>query len=887
MEFLEFRVYEGINIYSFRPVVKLTLDLKEMEGQTTNHYGEFVVSLLKLIPSLEEHHCSLGCPGGFVLRLKEGTYFGHLLEHIILELQHLAGMNVIYGRTRKLAGQGIYEVVIEVESAEAGIQAAHSALEIIKSLLRKETVDLEKHVNLIREASIRTGLGPTTKAIAREALKRGIPVMRLGEGSILQLGYGCCQRRVEASITDSTGCIGVDIAGDKILTKQMLSEAGIPVPWGGIARTESEAVELAREIKGSVAVKPYDGNQGKGVALNLSREEQIIKACTIALNYSDRVIVEKNITGKQYRLLVVNGRMVAASERLPASVVGDGSSSIEELIRKVNDDESRGKHHEKPLTQISVDPVVLMVLGKQKLTLKSVPPAGKRVLLRENANLSTGGTAVDVTDQVHRENAEIAVRAANIIGLDVAGIDLVAEDISIPLNQCGGAVIEVNAAPGLRMHLHPSAGTPRNVAAPIVDMLFPEGVGSRIPIVAVTGTNGKTTTTRLIGHILATMGKVVGMTTSDGISVGGKMIIRGDATGPVSARTVLRDRSVEVAVLETARGGIIRAGLGFDQTDIGIITNISEDHLGIDGVEDLEDMAFVKSLIAETVGREGYVILNAGDLRVANMEKKCRGKVIYFSLEAENIIVRRHLGAGGIAVYVKKGSINVAKGNSATEIISIKDIPCTLSGLAVHNIENVLAATAGCLGLGIPIEIIREGLLNFNVDMKHNPGRLNLYEVGGINILVDYGHNLAGYKSVLATAKGLKPQKIIGVIGVPGDRQDTAITKVGEVAGQGCDYIIIKEDNDLRGRKAGEVAELLRKGVINSGRHKGSVEISLKETNAVLKALDMAEEGDLVVIFYEKLEPIITIISTFRELVKAKKTKKKALFSEATNKALI
>ncbi|GAB4265305.1 cyanophycin synthetase [Thermincola ferriacetica] len=877
MKILEFRVYEGINIYSHSPVIKLTVDLENLTGVTTDRHPTLIEAVLRLMPTLKEHYCSLGRPGGFVERMREGTFFGHLLEHVILELQHLAGFDVIYGKTRKAEAPGIYEVIFEYESREAGIQAARAAVNLIMTLLQGGSIDLDKELDIIKETALKFDLGPTTKAIAMEARKRNIPVMRLGEGSILQLGYGCHQRRIEASITDATGCIGVDIAGDKILTKQILSEAGIPVPNGGVARTEKEALDIMKRINNAVVIKPFNGNQGKGVALNLRSEGEVKKAYAVATNYSDRVIVEKFITGRHYRLVVVDDRVVAASERIPASVTGDGESTIEQLIEQANRDPLRGDGHEKPMTKIKIDPVVLMVLAKQNFVLQSIPPEGARVLLRENANLSTGGTAIDVTDNVHPENAALAVRAAKIIGLDVAGIDLVAEDIAIPLTSCNGAVIEVNAAPGLRMHHYPSQGKPRNVARAIVDKLFPPGTKSRIPIVAVTGTNGKTTTTRLIAHILHAAGNVVGMTTSDGIYVNGKLIAKGDMTGPVSARTVLRDNSVEVAVLETARGGIIRAGLGFDRCDVGIITNISEDHLGIDGIETLEDLAFVKSVVAEATDRDGYVVLNADDRLASYVASRCRGNIIYFSRASDNITIRRHLGAGGMAVFVKNGFVVYARGNHVVKIASVKSIPCTLSGQALHNVENVLAASAGCLGLGIPVAQIKEGLLSFEPGLKGNPGRLNFFEVAGVKVLVDYGHNPAGYQSVLATAKKMKHKRLIGVIGVPGDRQDDFIIKVGQIAGRGFDKIIIKEDADPRGRKPGEVANLLKKGVQAGGCSGKDVIITLKEINAVLKAVEIAERGDLVVIFYEKLEPVVNLLSALGEFAKVKKIREKAV----------
>lgn len=863
MQILEIRAIEGINIYCFRPVIKMKLALGYKAGVQTDELGDFSQRLITCMPSLREHYCSRGRSGGFVERMMEGTMLGHVVEHVALELQHLAGSDVVYGKTLEAKEPGTYYVIFEYVSKEGAVCAARSAVQIVEELLAGELPDINEAVCTIKDITIKSDLGPSTKAVAMEALKRGIPVMRLGEGSILQLGYGKFQKRVAATITDSTRCIGVDIAGDKVLTKQLLAESGIPVPPGGVARTEQEALNIARDIDTAVVVKPFDGNQGKGVALNLQTPGEIKRAFVVSQQYGDRVIVEKHIIGRHYRLLVVGDRVVAAAERIPAFVVGDGVHSVEQLVELVNSDTLRGDGHEKPLTKIKIDQVVLMVLARQHRNLADVPAPGEVVYLRENANLSTGGIAIDVTDRVHPENIEMCLRAAKLVGLDVAGVDLVAVDIARPISINSGAVIEVNAAPGIRMHHYPSKGKPRNAARAIVAMLYPPGAASRIPIISITGTNGKTTTTRIIGHILEGAGMNVGMTTTDGIHLKGKLIKPGDNTGPASARVVLRDPSVDVAVLETARGGMIRAGLGYDYSDVGIITNVSTDHLGIDGVDDLEQMAKVKALVGEAVRPEGYTVLNADDPHVAGIVPRLYSRVIFFSSAGDNILVRRHLGAGGMAVFVKNKTVVVACGNKLQKIMPVNNIPCTLQGIAQHNVNNILAATAGCLALGISVDIIREGLLGFSAGLRHSPGRMNVWEAGGIKIVVDYGHNAAGFSCIINTVQKFRHKRLIGVIGVPGDRLNPHIIEIGRVAGAGFNRVLIKEDSDLRGRCSGETAGLLKQGVLAAGLPEEQVETILNEPQAVKTALEKARPGDVVVIFYEKLGPVIDIVEKF------------------------
>ncbi len=850
----------GRNIYCCSPVLRLTLDLGKWAEKTTRDFPHLEEKLFALLPGLGEHHCSLNYPGGFRTRVREGTFLGHVLEHMILELQAQAGTPVVYGRTREMGRSGVYEIVVECPQEGVGRKAAHLAVEVLMSLLTGgQPLDLEEALARLRCLRAREGLGPSTAALVAAARKRGIPVQRLDERSLLQLGYGKYQQRILATITAQTGCIGVDIAGDKTLTKRILAQAGIPVPPGQIVEDEEEALAAAVDLGYPVVVKPDNGNQGKGVNLNLTREEDIREACALARRYSPGLLLEKQIPGRHYRVLVVGDRVVAAAERIPARVVGDGVHTVAQLVELTNGDPRRGRGHEKCLTKIKIDRVVEAVLKRQGIGLDYIPPAGTEVLLRENANLSTGGTAVDVTAEIHPDNAFLAVRAAQAVGLDVAGVDMVTADIARPLLGTG-AIIEVNAAPGLRMHLYPSEGEGRDVAGEIIDHLFPPGAPSRVPLISITGTNGKTTTARLVGHILRSRGLRVGMTTTEGVWLDDRCLLRGDTTGPQSARLVLSDPLTEAAVLETARGGILRGGLGYDEADVGVITNISRDHLGQDGLEGVGDLAHVKSLVIEALRPGGCAVLNADDPLVAPLTSRVNCRLIYFSLGEDNVYLRRHLLAGREGVFIQGGRVVVGKGGRVEEVIALGDLPLALEGRARHNVANVLAAVAACRGLGLDIPEIGKALAKFKGDFADNPGRLNLFEMEGYRVLLDYGHNPAAFQAVLQTARGLGARRLVGVIGVPGDRCDELILESGRVAGAGFQRLYIKEDADLRGRAPGEVADLLRQGALTGGIRKDNIEVVLGEVEAVGRALAQAQVGDLVVIFYEELEPLLPLI---------------------------
>lgn len=855
MKILETREFWGPNIYSHYPVVKATIDLEDLREVWTDQVPGFTEKLCSYLPGLEKHHCSRRREGGLVERLGEGTLFGHVVEHIALELLVMAGLPAIYGKTLATTREGVYDVIVEAGLPEAGGAAVNGAIAVIDAVRKGDNPEVSEKVEMLKRIMTRCGPGPSTAAILAQCAKRDIPVMPLGQGSLYQLGYGISRKRVRAAMTEYTSCLGVDIASDKQLTKRLLAREGIPTPAGFLARTEAEALEAARELKGVVALKPRHGNQGKGVSVNLKVASEIKRAFQFAASYGDEVIVEQYIPGRHYRLLVVGNKMVAAAERIPARVTGDGAHTVEQLIELVNRNPMRGEGHEKPLTKIRLDPPALLTLARQQITPDSIPQPGREVILRENANLSTGGTALDVTAEVHPATQKLAVRAARIVGLDIAGIDIVAPDIKRPLDK-GGAVIEINAAPGLRMHLFPEEGASRNVAADIVDHLFPGYQNGRIPVLSITGTNGKTTVTRLVGHIMRQWGKRPGMTATGGVFVNGECCLKGDTTGPQSAQMVLRDPRVEVAVLETARGGILRAGLGYDKARVGLITNVSEDHLGVGGIHSVEEMAGIKALVVEALERGGTAVLNADDPWSLEISRRVTEKIIYFSLLEENLAVRRHLSTGQEAFFVKKEYLVRAVGEQCHQIVSIRDIPICMGGLAAFNTANALAAAAACYSIGVPVDVIRSGLRTFGLKRVDNPGRCQIYRLGETTVILDYGHNAAALSHVLEFARKTNPARLFGVIGVPGDRRDRDIVKAGYTAGKLLDYCIIKEDEDPRGRAPGETASLLREGLKQAGLAADRQEIILPEGPALITALSRCKPGDCIVVFYEKLEPL-------------------------------
>jgi cyanophycin synthetase len=854
----EIRSIPGPNIYIYKPVLVMRLELEDLTERESNEFPEFIERLLQILPGMYNHHCAKGEPGGFIERLYGGTYFGHIVEHVCLELTEHAGIPAFFGKTL-WAGTGIYDVIVEYKAEEATKYLLQVAVEFVDALVRGLNYPLFEAIEQAKKIAAETELGPSTSAILQAAEKRGIPVYRLNQHSLLQLGTGCYQKRIQATITDQTRCIGVDIASNKELTKSLLSHAAIPVPDGGVAQTEEEAVKLYESLKPPVVVKPLSGSQGKGVSLNLMTAVDVRRAFQIAVQYGENVLVEQHISGKHYRILVVNDKVVAAAERIPAHVVGDGIHNIAQLVEQINQHPDRGDDHEKPLTKIRIDPVVVSHLARYGYQLQDVPKAGEIVYLRESANLSTGGIAIDVTDDVHLEIRNMAVRAANVIGLDVCGIDLVAEDIRKPASQQEIAILEINAAPGIRMHHYPSVGEPRDVAGAIVDALFPEGTPCRIPVISITGTNGKTTTTRMIAHIVQTTGKTVGMTTTDGIFLNGEKIATGDTTGPRSARVVLGDPSVEVAVLETARGGIVRSGLGYDWADVAVLTNISQDHIGQDGIEQIEDLVHIKSLVAERVRPGGTVVLNAEDDHLVKLAKRLtQQRIVYFSLNKEHPIVKRHLSIGGTCFYLDGEWLVEASGAVHWRIVTAKEIPVTMFGIAHFHIANSLAAAAACRAYGVPRVKIAEALRHFHSG-RNNPGRANLYQVNRGFVLVDYGHNPDSFHAICKMVSCLSGRKITGIVGVPGDRDNAIVEASARVAAEGFHKIFVKEDLDTRGRARGEIAEILFQTIQKTVPHR-ECRVIYNECDALEAAIQEMTPGELVVIFFEKHKPICNLL---------------------------
>ncbi|MBS4023605.1 MAG: cyanophycin synthetase [Dethiobacter sp.] len=861
--------FTGRNIYSHRPVMRLRLDPEQWRSFRTNEHPFFVEKLVELLPGLSDHYCSRGRPGGFLERLIEGTYLGHVIEHVCLDLQQQAGVGTDYGKTMSAKG-GLVDIICEYRCRQAADLLGRTAVAVVNSLLAGSEPDFKEAVSLAKRLAAEHLPGPSTAAILAAAHKRGIPVQHLAEGaSLYRLGSGIYQRRISASISDTTACIAVDIAGNKQLTKKLLREHGLPVPCGEVVYSLDKALAAAQELGYPVVMKPDNGNQGKGVSLNINSEAEVETAFARAAQYSSGVMVEKFLPGRNYRLLIVDNTLVAASERIPAHVIGDGQSTILELIAQANSNPLRGEGHEKPLTRVTVDEITGTVLAKQGLSLGSVPLRSRLVWLRESANLSTGGIAYDVTDKVHPLQAELAVRAAQIIGLDISGVDLVMDDISTPpMIQCGG-IIEINAAPGLRMHLFPTEGKKRDVGQKIVDMLFPAGKPCRIPLFSVTGTNGKTTTTRMLEYVLRKNGFFTGMCCTDGIYINGTKVRQGDLTGPTGAGNVLGHPQVEVAVLETARGGIVRRGLGYDKADVAVITNIRADHLGQDDIETMDDLFHVKSLVAEAVYASGTVVLNADDPYVCDLTARAWSDIIYTSTQNENIIVRRHLGKDGRAVFIRRGTIIAAQGYRAVIVGRVRDFAVTIGGKATHQVENLLSALAACWGYGITPRQAGFYLRKFAVNPEDNPGRANLFDLGYCRVLVDYGHNADGIGKTGELARKLRPQRSIAVVGVPGDRSDELVIEAGKAAGLYFDYLYIKEDSDLRGRIPGETASLLAQGAACVGFDRQKIVMAENEQAAVRAALGSASRGDLIVIFYEKLEPLMSELVQFRPALTA------------------
>ena len=813
----EIKILRGPNYWSVRrpKLIQMKLDLEDMEQRPTNTIPGFLDRLKELIPSMYSHRCSVGKPGGFFERVEEGTWMGHVIEHMALELQTLAGMDCGFGRTRSTGNKsGEYFVVFNYMEEDAGLYAARAAVRITQALADAQPYNLEEDIQQLREIREDTRLGPSTGCIVEEAAKKGIPFIRLNKQSLVQLGYGIYQKRIRATIASTTSNIAVDIACNKEETKMLLEAAEIPVPRGTVVRTIEGLQDAIKKFNYPLVIKPIDGNHGKGNTTNINTEEQALKAFEAAKYYGRNVIVEKFITGYDFRALVVNYKFICAALRTPASVMGDGINNIQWLIDETNKDSRRGFGHEKVLTQITIDDFTWKMLNDLGYTLETVPKKDELVLLKPTANLSTGGTSEDVTDEVHPANIFIFERIARIIGLDICGIDIMGPDLRSPINENGGVILEVNAAPGFRMHIEPAVGLARNAAEPVIDMLFPKGSNGRIPIIAITGTNGKTTTTRLTAHIAKSAGKKVGYSTSDGVYIQNQMMMKGDCTGPLSAQFVLKDPSVDFAILECARGGILKAGLAFQHCDVAVVTNVAADHIGLGGINTVEQMAKVKAVVPETVFPHGYAILNADDDLVYGMKEGLNCNVALFSMDEHNPRVVAHCNKGGLATVFENGYISLLKGNWKVRVLPVKDVPLTFEGKALHNVANCLPAVmATYLFRDITIEDIRSGLLSFIPSSHLTPGRLNFFNFKNFTFLADFAHNPHGLKLLCDFVSKLDYPKKIGVISGTGDRRDEDIMELGEISAAYFDELIIRCDKNLRGRTAEEIISLLEQGI--------------------------------------------------------------------------
>lgn len=869
MRILEIKVLKGPNYWSVRrpKLVQMKLDLEDLEQRPTNTIPGFRERLEKMIPTLIEHRCSEGKHGGFFNRVDEGTWMGHVIEHIALEIQTLAGMDTGFGRTRTADGEngGVYYVVFSYMEEEAGRYAASASVRIAEAIINDTEYDLAHDIQEMREIRENTRLGPSTGCLVEEAAKRGIPFIRLNKQSLVQLGYGVNQKRIRATIASTTSNIAVDIAGDKEETKLLLEAAEIPVPRGTVVRTEEGLDEAIAKFGYPLVIKPIDGNHGKGNTTNIVNREQASRAFEAAKAFSRSIIVERFITGFDFRCLVIDNKFICAALRTPASVVGDGKLNINELIEKTNSDPRRGFGHEKVLTQITIDQSTQKMLDDAGMTLDSIPPKGERVFLKSTANLSTGGTSTDVTDEVHPANVFMFERIAKIIGLDICGIDVMANDLKTPVAENGGAILEVNAAPGFRMHIDPSEGLARNVAEPVIDMLFPKGSAGRIPIIGITGTNGKTTTTRLTAHIAKSAGKKVGYTTSDGVYIQNQLMMRGDCTGPVSSSFVLKDPTVDFAVLECARGGILKSGLAFQNCEVAIVTNVAADHMGLGGINTLQQMAKVKAVVAETVFPHGYAILNADDDLVYKMKDDLECNVALFSMDENNPRIKSHSAKGGLSTVFENGYISIMKGNWKIRVMQVKDIPLTYEGKAIHNVNNCLPAVlATYLFRDISIDDIRSALASFIPSSSQTPGRLNFFHFRHFTMLADFAHNPHGLKLLCDFVSKLEYPLRVGVISGTGDRRDEDIRELGEISAQFFDEIIIRCDKNLRGRTAEEIIGLLQDGIRKVDPNKPTIIIP-DEDKALEYIYENAKPGALYTIMCDVVAGALDKIKQLKE----------------------
>ena len=854
----------------------MLLDIGEFEAQPSDTLPGFTDRLVTLVPSLHGHGCSVGEPGGFIQRLQRGTWAGHIVEHVALELQCLAAMEVGFGKTYDTSGPGIYKIVYRYRVESAGLLAGREAVALVEATARNRPFDIGAVITQLKELRENDLLGPSTHSIVEEAKRRGIPTLRLNKVSLVQLGYGSKQRRIQATMTDRTSALGVEIADEKSRTKELLRRAGIPTPKGATAGCLADAGRVAEDVGYPVTVKPEVGNHGRGITARVSDAAELEAAFAAARGICDSVIVERSLTGFDFRVLVINGNLVAAALREPAHVVGDGTSSIRQLIDDVNKDPRRGVGHERMLTAITIDLMTERLLSFQGYRIDDVLPADVKLYLKSTANLSTGGTARDVTDEVHQDVRLMCERVARLVGMDCIGIDIVAPGLDQPLPPDSAGIVEVNAAPGFRMHLDPTEGRARNVARPFVEMLFPSDVSFDVPIVAVTGTNGKTTTGKLIAHALKYSGKKVGFAGTTGVEIDGVPIVSGDYSGPEGSGIVLREPTVDYGVLEVARGGILRRGLGFDGCSVGVLLNVAEDHIGVDGVEDLEELALVKSTVIEVVGDSGVSVLNADDPIVVGLKDRAGGQLILFSLHPENETVASHLGSGGTAVVLQDGDVVIHSAEPSIHLLSVLDVPVTLSGVATFNISNVLAAVAALHGLGIPVDMIRSGISTFHPSATQNPGRLNLIDFVNFKVIVDYGHNVPAVKALGSVLPHITKGRKIVVAHGTGNRLDEHIKVFGAALAEVYDHLIVA-DADPRHRGPGETSGLVRAGALESGLADEKVEVVNDPIEAIDRAFGIVESGDLIVVQADEVEPMLKrVMEHFERIVGSVRSRESA-----------
>jgi cyanophycin synthetase len=856
------RALHGPNAWRLAPVISCDVQLGSLEFVDTSEMPGFNERLLAALPTLNQHPCSRGSPGGFVERLREGTHLPHVLEHVALELQTLAGSDVSFGRVVHSGDPGTWWVIVEYDEEDVGTQAVREAARLIRHAISDEMEPIAEIIEELQHLYESVRLGPSTAAIVEEARRRGIPVRRLNSRSLVQLGLGRNLRRIQATVTDRTSSIAVDIAQNKDETKRVLRHIGLPVPNGDVAHDVGEALDVADRIGYPVILKPLAASHGRGISRRIDDEASLSEAWDVASEFGHRVVVETFAPGRDHRVLVVNGKVVACAERIPARVTGNGVNTIRQLIDEANRDPRRGVGHTKILTHLPVDGQTECFVEAQGRSMDDMVARGEVVFLRPTANLSTGGTSIDRTEEMHPDNVTACEMAAAAVGLDIAGIDVMTPDISVPFRENNAVIIEVNAGPGIRMHTHPTEGRARAVAAPIVDMLYPPGVDAAIPVVAVTGTNGKTTTTRLIAHLFRNTGSTVGFTTSDGVYLQNRLVMEGDMTGPFAANIILTNPTVDVAVLETARGGILRAGLGFHECDVGVVLNVTSDHLGLRGIQTLEQLASVKSVIPATVKREGHAILNADDPLVYAMRERTGGDIVLFSARefGENGLVADHVERSGIAAVIEQEMFVIRRGRLRIPIAAEHDVPLMMGGAARFQRENILAAVAAAYVQGMRYDDIRAGLLSFFPSPTTTPGRLNLIRIrGGGRVLVDYAHNAAAIKGLLALVERLPASRRFCVLTVPGDRRDEDIREAGRLCAR-FDRVIIKEDANRRGRAPGAIAALLMQGLRAGGLDPSRVDIADNEIEGIHRGLDLVGDDDLLVVHANKVPQTLAIV---------------------------